>query len=288
MFELLRPRTRAIYLSHLRSAARELACEPADLVAALLLGRDSGTDTLIQWATATACAELSPATVRGRLAAFRAVVRESRDPYQLPQVRTPRPERRRYGLDPDDVRRMILAARARLSPRTAARAEAAIRCMFECGLRVGEVAGIRLDDVRDNGATVTRKGGERTWCSWSPTLAVAIRAMGPQLSAGTLFVTSSGGPWAPRAIRAQVHALSLAALGRRVPPHALRHAGVTALLAATNGDVRRVARWANHRDVRVTLAYDDDRQDVPGQLAAELGALLALAPAAPEEVAGLL
>lgn len=286
MFELHGPRTRAVYLSHLRSAARELACSDADLVAALQLGPESGRDTLVQWVTATQDAGLSPATVRGRIAAFRAVIAESRNPYQLPRLRVARPGRARYSLTPEDVRRLVVTARATLSSVSAARCEAAIRCMFEVGLRVGELVSILVDDVESDAVSFVQKGGERIRVTLPPTTADAVRRMRDATAIGgrTLFVTSSGRPWSARAVRSQIATVALASLGRSVPPHALRHAGVTAILRAT-GNARGAARWARHRDVRVTLAiYDDDVTDVAGQLAADLGAMLALPPpAAPVE-----
>lgn len=62
-----------------------------------------------------------------------------------------------------------------------------------------------------------------------------------------------------------------AALGRRagvpVRPHGLRHAAITTGLEATGGDVRRVARFARHADVRTTMRYDDERADLAGSVA---------------------
>jgi integrase/recombinase XerC len=52
-----------------------------------------------------------------------------------------------------------------------------------------------------------------------------------------------------------------------VRPHALRHAGITAALDASNGDVRACARFSRHRDVRVLQRYDDAREDIGGSIA---------------------
>ncbi len=53
-------------------------------------------------------------------------------------------------------------------------------------------------------------------------------------------------------------------LGR---PHGLRHAAITEALDLLGGDVRRVQRFSRHRDVRVLNAYDDNRQDLAGEVA---------------------
>jgi len=50
--------------------------------------------------------------------------------------------------------------------------------------------------------------------------------------------------------------------GIRAWPHGLRHAGTTAALDATNGNVREVAKFTGHRDIRTVLRYDDNRKEV--------------------------
>ena len=286
-FPFVSPRTAAIYRTHLRSAARELGQPVAELVAELQAGSRSGAELVARWCLAETTRTLAAATVRGRLAAMRACVAAGPDPYQLPRVRVPRPARARYGVTVDDVRRLILTGRRVLGPVSAARFEAAVRLMFDLGLRVGELVALRDDAIQSDALRVTRKGGESVACTLAgPTAAAlaAMRAANPLVSGRTLFVTASGAAWAVRGVRSQLATVARAALGRPIPPHALRHAGVTAALAATGGDVRAVAAWAGHRDVRVTLRYDDERRDAPGELARELAALLAVPPAAPQEL----
>ena len=53
-------------------------------------------------------------------------------------------------------------------------------------------------------------------------------------------------------------------LGR---PHGIRHAAITEALDLMGGDVRKVARFSRHRDMRVVATYDDNRQDLAGEVA---------------------
>jgi hypothetical protein len=53
---------------------------------------------------------------------------------------------------------------------------------------------------------------------------------------------------------------------------------VTAALGVTNGNVRDVAAWAEHRDPATTLLYDDDRTDRAGEIAQHLAALVLASP----------
>ena len=64
-----------------------------------------------------------------------------------------------------------------------------------------------------------------------------------------------------------VKALGEAAGLGAVRPHGLRHAAITEALDATNGNVRAVQRFSRHRDLRVLNTYDDNRQDLAGEVA---------------------
>lgn len=55
-------------------------------------------------------------------------------------------------------------------------------------------------------------------------------------------------------------------LARAIRPHGLRHAAITRALDLTNGDVRRVSRYARHASVAVTMRYDDSRIDHAGEI----------------------
>ena len=58
-----------------------------------------------------------------------------------------------------------------------------------------------------------------------------------------------------------------AGVARRIKPHGLRHGAITKALDLTNGDVRRVASFSRHRDIRMVTRYDDARRDDAGAIA---------------------
>ena len=57
-------------------------------------------------------------------------------------------------------------------------------------------------------------------------------------------------------------------VGLSVWPHGLRHAAITTALDMTAGDVRAVAKFSRHADLRTLTFYDDNREDMAGQVAA--------------------
>ncbi len=65
-------------------------------------------------------------------------------------------------------------------------------------------------------------------------------------------------------------------LGRRIGlkawPHGLRHAAITVALDLTGGNFRAAQRFSRHRDVRVLERYDDNRQDLGGEVAKQVAA----------------
>ena len=69
-----------------------------------------------------------------------------------------------------------------------------------------------------------------------------------------------------RSLHRLVRALG-AAVGVAVRPHGLRHAAITEALGLTRGDLRAVQRFSRHRDVRVVGRYDDNREDLAGEVA---------------------
>lgn len=95
--------------------------------------------------------------------------------------------------------------------------------------------------------------------------------------AGPLFTelahNGAGGRLSGGGLYRVVKALGLAA-GLKVRPHGLRHASITAALENTRGDVRKVQRFSRHRDVRVLSTYDDNREDLAGQVGAGVAGLV--------------
>jgi len=73
-----------------------------------------------------------------------------------------------------------------------------------------------------------------------------------------------------------VHRL-VVSIGRTVGittrPHGLRHAGVSGALDL-GADIRHVARFSRHLDLKTLVVYDDNRQDLGGKVAQRVADLI--------------
>ena len=45
-------------------------------------------------------------------------------------------------------------------------------------------------------------------------------------------------------------------------PHKIRHSAITAVLDASNGNVRLAQRFSRHKSLEVLIKYDDNRQQL--------------------------
>jgi integrase/recombinase XerC len=121
-----------------------------------------------------------------------------------------------------------------------------------------DLTGVRIA-VRGKGST------EREWLPLAtPTaeaLAAWVIARGPR--SGPLFPRERSGRFEGRislgGINRIVARLGAAAGVAGLRPHGFRHTAITAALDATGGDVRSVARFSRHADVRTLQRYDDAR-----------------------------
>lgn len=146
-----------------------------------------------------------------------------------------------------------------LTARLGIRDRAMLHLCFACGLRVSELVGLPLAHL----VLHPRRRKERCLPLWKET-AVDLRAWlavrGPA-QVPELFVNAEGNPMTRAGFEyildkhtrsAAVKCSGLA--GCSVSPHQLRHSCAVMMLQATR-DIRKVALWLGHADVRTTEIY---------------------------------
>jgi site-specific recombinase XerD len=162
------------------------------------------------------------------------------------------------GLDRNEVGAMLVAAGL-----ATARDHALISVLALNGLRVSEAIGADIEDLGlERGhrtLTIVRKGGKVVTVPLAPRTARAIDLAVGERCAGPIFATTNGERidrhTAGRIVR---RIARRAGIAKRVGPHTLRHAFITAALDA-GVPLRDVQEAASHADPRTTMRYDRAR-----------------------------
>ncbi len=154
-----------------------------------------------------------------------------------------------------------------ITTRAGIRDRAMLHLCFAAALRVSELVTAQVADLSLRGTASLRVQGkgrrERCLPLWKQTAAdlrawLAVRG---QTSVPELFLNATDTPMGRAGFKyllgkhvraAATDCLSLA--GRAISPHQLRHSCALIMLQAT-GDIRKVALWLGHADVRTTEAY---------------------------------
>lgn len=235
----------------------------------------------------------SPSYVNNHLAALRSLVKFAR-----------RVERVPWALDIEDVKvevyrdtrgpgfdglvALVEAARTGKNAWVAARDEALIRLFATTALRLHEVVSLDLQHVDLVGQRLfvkRKKKSERVFVTFPEGAAIAIRAwlVVRGVEPGPLFTSHAVGRRRPdgRLAESSVWAI-VKALGERVHlrvgtarPHGIRHAAITKVLDETDGNIRAAQQFAGHANPSVTTKYDDNREDVAGQMATKVDEAIA-------------
>jgi integrase/recombinase XerC len=229
---------------------------------------------------------LSSATIARRLAALRTAVAVARAIGRVDwhlSIEGPTVESLRDVRGPGDAgwRAMLELAKgdAATGGAKAARDLALIHLLRNMALRRNEAVTLDLSDYDRAAGTLAVLGKGRT-------SRVTLTIPGPTrkaldawiatrgAAAGPLFIRLDRAKGAtPERITGEAVRLIVRALGKRagltrpVKPHGLRHAGITAALDATGGDVRKVQRFSRHRSMDLVMRYDDARRDDAGAIA---------------------
>jgi integrase/recombinase XerD len=210
---------------------------------------------------------LAAATVKRRLACLRTMfawlVRRdvlAESPFARTELRIRLPARLPRCIDSRDVRRLMRHRGAH-----GAEFALAIGLLLATGMRVGELAALRLSDVDAAGGRlrIMGKGSrERTVFVTDGRLRDDLRAyiqcrhrVGVQDADRPLLSDIRGHALTSARIRSAIVQLGrLAGIDRRITPHMLRHTAATMLLESGT-DIRFVQRLLGHRSILTTQIY---------------------------------
>ncbi|MCX7719583.1 MAG: tyrosine-type recombinase/integrase [Candidatus Sumerlaeaceae bacterium] len=247
--------------------ARSLLC--------VLCDKEAATEALLAYRAHMIESGLAPATINRRLTAIRSLVRllgmvgmSTAEPGVVRGVRS-RPYRDVRGPSASDIGALVESLRCDASP-IGRRTLAAVLLMYECGLRRIEVLRLVLEDLDLPSQTIRvwGKGGsraEKTAIPISKEAATALQRwleVRPEVCTDIVFCSLSGQMMSGPALNDSVaKACKKAGLSRRVRPHGLRHAAVSALAHHFGlNDVATFGRWRNATTASYYMDAANDRR----------------------------
>ncbi len=166
-------------------------------------------------------------------------------------------------LSQEQVQRLITVVSS--DKPTARRDRAILELFYACGLRVSELAGLRLEDVHFSAGYVrcTGKGGRQRVIPFGGAadaamhlyLAEARPRLHPQPNQTAFFISNRGTPLCRQTIwRALARYARQAGITSHVSPHVLRHCFASHLLA-NGAQLRAIQEMLGHADIATTQIY---------------------------------
>src|SRR3954451_13518364 len=261
--QALAARTRSAYRRWVAELLEHLDAE--DELDAFLApaGDDDRRAVLADWRRRLVDRRLAPPTVNLALAAATSL---------LDSRALPAPAVRRVELDPSEPRalsREQLRALQRETDRLgSSRDRAIVQLLMFTGIRIGELAGLEVDDVRltqRTGELVIRhgKGDRRRIVPLSRPAHAALREWladrarhhsTPTVTSGPVWITRTGEQLSVRSISTVVTA-AMAEAGIAESAHALRHTVATRLVRDHAQDLVLVADILGHADIKTPRRY---------------------------------
>ena len=222
----------------------------------------------------------SPASINRALSAIRSLIELANTlglvSFQLnvPSIKS-RSYRDTKGCGQDGFKALLATAAAQRQKK-AVRDTALLWMLYSPALRRAEVISLDLKHVDLKTSTVHVLGKGKTEREKLTMPVQAIEALKAWLQVrgdvpGPLFVNcdrakKGNGRLTPDGLYKMVKALA-AKCNIEARPHGLRHAGITSALDLSKGDVRAVAKFSRHADIRTLTRYDDNRTDLGGGIA---------------------
>lgn len=293
----LSQRTRLVYASNLNRVARFASTHnplvftspAADVFTDAFMRGGPGEANLLahEFKTHGTGKGWSASYVNNHLAALRSLVKffrlSGKVTWTIDVEDTPaEPYRDTKGPGMDGMVSMIRAAREQADEALAARDVALLSLLATMGLRRDEILSLDLAHVDLAGRRVSvkrKRKRQRVWLTVPKQTGEALkRWLSARESESAAVFTScfadrkpnKGERLAPSSFNKRVAALAKAAGLPKTHPHAWRHAAITGVLDSTNGNIRAAQRFAGHTNPAVTMRYDDNRQDIAGEMAGKL------------------
>jgi len=277
----LNPLTRRNYSSSIAQFGKFFGLSSPSEIAHELFGHSLGHANylVLEYASHLKTKKLAAGTIRIRIQAIKSFVRFANViglvPWQIAVQAAPPSQafRDTRGPGTEGVRKLFEVAAKDEGP-IRLRNIAMLRLMWDLGLRRCEIHRLDVEDVNFDEGSIwilgkMRTEKERLTLPWE-SLKALKEYVGDSRS-GPLFISVNGGKFCGKRVSLGYIYDIVRNLGKRCGlnawPHGIRHAAITEGLDKTNGNNRSVQRFARHKNVNITMIYDDNRQDLAGDVA---------------------
>ena len=164
---------------------------------------------------------------------------------------------------------------------------AILRLLWDNALRRSEVVGVDIQDLEPQRRSLLITGKGNGTSKQTVTLSRAtvdsildwLQARKELDVKKPLFIALDRASYGHRLTGEAVYKLvrkvaDEAGITKILSPHRIRHSVITAALDATGGDVRKVQKLSRHANLNTLIVYDDNRQNLQGELSDLLADML--------------
>lgn len=248
----------------------------------LLLHRHEAVQIVLKYRQHLYSKGLKASTINRRIAAVKALVNYARKigkcDYDLRDIQSDKvqPYRDTTGLPPHQIKLLMqLPDRATFS---GLRDYAILRLLWDNALRRGEIARLNIGDVNLSDRLLWIQGKGRMDKERVTISRPTVKALQDYLYRRQetdikqpLFISISTANWGKRLSTQSIYNLVRrltedAGIDKVMSPHRVRHSSITRALDKSGGDIRRVQKLSRHKDLNTLCIYDDNRQDLQGQI----------------------
>ena len=287
------PHTKRMYQGNINQFFQSLEVEatPDNLALFLLLEGKQAHELASQYRGSLLREKLAPATINQKLASLKSLVNYANQigkcHYTLSNIKAEKlqPYRDTKGISKDQFKLMLSALDT--SKIKGIRDLAILLLLWGNALRRSEIAKCDVADYSPKGRELTIIGKGRTDQPSTISLgSKAISAIDEWLIARgeahptlPLFSAIHKGYWGHRLTTHGIYKLvrqygKLAGIEQVMSPHRIRHSSITEALNLTNGDVRKVQKLSRHSNLNTVMIYDDNRQNLQGEITSMLDDLV--------------
>ena len=287
------PHTKRMYRSNITAFFKYLGYQTtSDIVAQfLLLDSHQAFELVSQYHGSLVERALAPATINQKLAAIKSLVNYASQAgkchYTLVNIKAEKLTQYRdtKGIPKEQFKLMMGAVDT--DTIKGLRDRAILLLLWGNALRRSEIANC---DVRDYSPSlgelvITGKGkiGQPETISLGKSAMAAIDnwlvARKDYISTDPLFCAVHKGYWGNRLHTHSIYKLvqkyaKAAGIDKVMSPHRIRHSSITEALNLTNGDVRKVQKLSRHSNLNTLMIYDDNRQNLQGEVTGMLDDLV--------------